>query len=586
VRTDATGRASCADWTLGASSGLNVMSASVSGLSPVNFVAKAARASADVSVTLTGTSDGEIVGDVLTFAATVASTYPIASVTAFLGGEAIDVEQGAGWRRTISLTDLPWINLPRGPIGLVVVATDVRGNTTEAVVVPTLDRKPRINIASPLDLTVARPSLSLSATCADDDPAGCASLNVKINQGPPITQGKSVLSSTIDLSAHEGQSIPIEFTVADSAGQETVVVRTVFVESSARLTIRAEVTGPILDARGSRVLFIDTSKPGNPSLAEVDGAAQPALQYSVEWPRNTVEPQNVNTADAIGHLTEVGAVFSLPLPRLPVEGQIPSYLYQSRPGLGAVNIAVNGARQHLSVAGDWVIYGATPSIAHTYPTTWWLRNLRTDFTSALTVDGGGFQVAANADIVYLGDADFSSPSVTNKVFRLRAGQTQELSSNAYFHRDPVTDGVNVAYSRVSLRSSEWAIAVHDGSSETFLTPVMRFSRFTPGPPSLARTGYAVAGGFVAYSNQDLASVYQVWRRRPDGALEQLSQFGTDSIIDAISPDGTVIFSHGLVRYRAAPGAALVQIGSSLGRVVYRDGKFLVLLGRTVLEVGP
>jgi hypothetical protein len=37
---------------------------------------------------------------------------------------------------------------------------------------------------------------------------------------------------------------------------------------------------------------------------------------------------------------------------------------------------------------------------------------------------------------------------------------------------------------------------------------------------------------------------------------------------------------------ATPGGTLQPIGSPLGRVIYRDGKFLVVLGPNVLEVAP
>lgn len=78
---------------------------------------------------------------------------------------------------------------------------------------------------------------------------------------------------------------------------------------------------------------------------------------------------------------------------------------------------------------------------------------------------------------------------------------------------------------------------------------------------------------------------QIWRHSPAGE-QQLTLFGSSSTIDGIGPEGTVLLTHAQKRYRAVPGAALQEIGSSIGRVIFRDGKFLVLLDRTVLEVGP
>jgi hypothetical protein len=118
----------------------------------------------------------------------------------------------------------------------------------------------------------------------------------------------------------------------------------------------------------------------------------------------------------------------------------------------------------------------------------------------------------------------------------------------------------------------------DGQTETVLAD---------SPPASTQPGsdYTAAGGYVAYRALDANQVLQVWRHGPGGE-QQLTQFGADSTLDALGPDGTVFLSNRLRRYRAVPGQSLQEVSSGLGRVIYRDGDYLVLMGSAVLVVNP
>jgi hypothetical protein len=71
-------------------------------------------------------------------------------------------------------------------------ASDVFGNITEATRSFVFDQKPVLSVTDPLDGTVARPQLHISASCTDDDPAGCASITVKADEAIVATGQSSI----------------------------------------------------------------------------------------------------------------------------------------------------------------------------------------------------------------------------------------------------------------------------------------------------------------------------------------------------------------------------------------------------------
>ena len=100
--------------------------------------------------------------------------------------------------------------------------------------------------------------------------------------------------------------------------------------------------------------------------------------------------------------------------------------------------------------------------------------------------------------------------------------------------------------------------------------------------------YQANGGWLAFTRPDLAGTLQVWLRSPAGVETQASSFGSESMIEQLSPDGEVAFRSAATgvdrRYRAAPGAAAVDIGSALGRLLYIGGQLHLILGGTLFRV--
>lgn len=577
AQTDAGGRASCGKWTLGPSKGLNSVRASVSTLAPVTFSASAANVSPEVAVTVIKPSAGQTIPEDLSVAATVASTYQLATVMASVRGASVQLAYGPygrwyseyAWGGELSL-----VGQPRGPIDLVVTATDVFGHTTDAVVGLILDRPPVVTVSAPLDGSIARPQLDLAAACTDDDPAGCRSLEARVQQfgyseGVVIASGTDTLSQQVDLSAYEGQSVSVIVTGEDSIGQRAMVSRRVFVESSSRLRMRTEVSGAVWDVAGSRTLFLDLSG-STPALKMLDDAV--GTTQTVE-----TGPDLVGTWGDYGYVTPTGALYAHG--SVTEQGSPYCWLFEWRQGVTTRLTGLNSC-DSLRVSGRWAVYSEAYDLGYHLAR----RDLETGSSELVTTNAGNCEndVASNGDVAFwTGD----SVAVGYNIHRWRSGTDVALTSDpssTLWNTYPVTDGNNVVYRKHTPCCGEqtYRIAMHDGATETVLTAA------TATEPSPGRA-YAAAGGYVAYAAEDTGKVAQIWRHGPNGE-EQLTSFGTSSMIDAIGPDGTVVFVRTSTgrRYRAVPGAALQEIGSALGRVVFRDGVFLVILGRNVLEVVP
>jgi hypothetical protein len=456
------------------------------------------------------------------------------------------------WSATLSLA-----GQPRGNLGLVITATDVFGHATDAVLALNLDRAPMVSVGSPADGTLARPVIDIAATCSDDDAVGCVSLVASVN-GTALASATNALAQTLNLTAYEGQNISLVLTGTDSIGQRSAVTRSVFVESSALLSVRAVVGGPVWDLSGTRILHVDLSGTA-PALKILD--SQTGFTQTLE-----TGPDLVGTWGDYGYLTPSGALY--------VHGQVINtvypyaWLYEWRAGVLTQLTGLDSA-QSLRLAGNWATYNVGSQL--------WRRDVTTGASTLITGSAGNWMndVAANGDVVYWGE--------DHNIYRWRNGTTQAWSADAsggLLNIFPITDGTNVVYRKQTscCGTQSYRIVVDDGAQLTYLSPS---TTAEPNPGS----AYAVAGGHVAYVAEDATRNLQVWRHGPGGE-QQLTFFGSSSRIEAILPDGTVLLAQQQKRYRARPGQALQVLGSALGRVIVRDGQPWVIIDRTVLAVGP
>jgi hypothetical protein len=561
--TTADGFASCGAWSLGAAIGSQTLTASIEDAPPVTFTATALRTSGDLGLTVVAPTADALVGDSFTAVAQVSSTYEIASVTVSVGGLPValayqkfyvtrECRLGCwGW-----VADLSSVGLPSGPRDVVVTATDVLGHVTDAVVSVRLDRPPTIRIVSPAAGTVARGTVTVSATCDDPD-GGCAHLWVYgarqtgswvpgAWQTDPLLSGTNAVSGQVDVSSQDGNVIDLSFSAADTAGQvRTVVLHDIYVEASDRLSVVTSVPGTIWDFSANRVLFVD------------QGHSPPLLRIG-----DTISGTTEDVTSAVdlgaasyGYLTPSGAIYAEFDPTIASS----CVLREWRDG-ASMTLGPLSACSSLRTAGSFAVY-ATPG-----------GLIRRDLAAGASITISDMampldnDVARSGNVVYVGTDD-------HNVYAWAEGVATALTSDGptTFDRHVRTDGVNTLYVK------DTALVLHDGIGETTLA--------SDGQEFL-RSDHAVADGWIAYARRaDAAAPYHVWRRH-GSASEQLTFFSSSDSVDAIGSDGTIVLTNGGRRYLAAPGAPLLDVASQLGELVYRDGTFFVLLGGSVLAIAP
>ncbi|MFO1274170.1 MAG: hypothetical protein U1F50_21280 [Rubrivivax sp.] len=561
VRTDSAGRASCGSWTLGPASGMNALSADVAGLASVEFLASAANNSADVQVSTRSPSRGQIVGETVTLDATVTSTYQIASVVASAGGVSAPMHFVSGaWTGSLSLA-----GRARGSVGVVVTATDVHAHVTDDVVLVQLDRTPQVVVTTPTDAALARPMIKLKASCSDDDESGCASIVATVGD-TVVARGRGSIDVEVDLSAFEGRQITLVVQGTDTAGQSTPVSRRLSVESSPALLSVAEVAGTVWDATTGRVLFLDTSG-ATPMLKLLDIGAN--VTRTLETSSGLLGSSSFNSSPN-GFLTPSGVVY-MRLDPSASGGSPQGSLLQWRTDVAATPVLF-ALGEHLRANGDWIAYDSPGGLCR--------RDLRgevSDCVGDYFIDyGRNHQVGPNGDVVWDDRTDDLVPIYDT--FRWRGDTVLQLSNahtGSMQNQGAISDGIHVVYQRAPRLGSpnSYEIIAHDGVAETILTPKQVFG------------SYAAAGGYLAYTVDDGAGVLQVWRRAPAGD-SQLTFFGSSSAVVAMAPDGSVLLEHGGRRLLAVPGSPLKDVGSTLGLVVVRDGRFLVLYDHAVLAMAP
>lgn len=550
--TDSMGVASVTSWTVGATRGINTLQASAAPGS-VTFTATSALKSPDITVFITRPFASVIAGDSLKVVASVNSVKQLSTVQASVGSLVVPMTYAVGaWSATIPLGAVP-----RGDQQLVVTVTDIDGAATDATSAFIHDKVPQITIATPITGDVVKSTVSVSAACADDDPAGCTSLTVAIGNQPPVMTGTSSVSGSVSLAAF-APAAEVTFTATDSRGQTSSVKRVVQIEPSTHLvSFSSAVNGKVWDYRDGNMLV-------TPDLSADVYPNTPGLPFEVVHTSTGIReqiPLAPNVAVAQGYVSPRGAILS---------GGLFS-LFDYRDGQVTTLANVNAADFQVEGGYATFVVGATGKL--------YLRDLNT---------GVDLLVASGSDIgnsvTTAGDVAFWNSSYDIDFYT--AGTVTPLTSddNAvvrnYF---PVTDGQNVVFAKsgwcCSSRLPNQIVLASGGTTLVLATDLASL-------PASGRD-YAVRNGWTAFTRPDGIGSLQVWTRAPDGTQRQVSAFGTSSYIAAVGDDGSVIFfaSSGKA-YMATASAAPVEISSGSVKYLWRDGGFVGLLGRMVFKVVP
>ncbi len=204
----------------------------------------------------------------MSVSATVTSTNAIQTVQAAVvaaGGQVVvqgqDLTYGQGvWSGVVSLS-----TAQPGSLTLIVTATDVTQATGSGQLSFVYDLPPTLTVTSPARWSVARPRVTVAASCADEDAVGCTSLSVSY-AGHVVASGVSSIAEEVDLSAYDrsaGQLVftavggnAVEVTAGLFAQQSTSVSVDLEVDSTSSLTEVEAVAGQILDADSGRLLVL------------------------------------------------------------------------------------------------------------------------------------------------------------------------------------------------------------------------------------------------------------------------------------------------------------------------------------------
>lgn len=486
------------------------------------------------------------------------------SVRALIMGGVSRVEASIGTHVTTLSAGTGVLSLvgdPEGPKTLTVTAYDASNvaTTSKSVsivlmrpVSPPVDAPPQVIVDAPPLGAVVRPgaTIKMEAHCLDDK--GACTLDV-----PAAT--------TIDAT-QEGTVVTLTASATDSAGQIGTTSVQVYVESSPRLTeVLRAAAGQVIDFDGTRAAVSYASR------TEVWSA--------------TSGPSIVPSGYSFVSFANDGAV----LLSSRVDGIAKNNTALS---LWDGSTAVEFARcADFKVAGKWLAMKhqlppptspgqpgpvSPPDAVYAYQLI--LRDLTAGadvFMSTMTVGFGirEFLVASNGDLFWMLEDLGGTLSLR------RNGVLTSLSSGAR----PVS-GLQLDEVHATAQYQD------GGQSITYLySPMGREALCTISvfmgscPPPTLNGGWLVYTYLVSQSPSPPARRF--FRRSPSEGVEELTGLDVDWKPEAVSPTGEIMIPVQNRRMLLAHlGAAPMDVSSTLGRAIYRDGWYVVL-GRSVFSVG-
>lgn len=440
----------------------------------------------------------------------------------------------------------------------VLAACNGSGGTEEskAPESPPLDEPPILTVTGPLDQTVATTEVLVTASCSDD--RGCT-LSVVVDDSfgetLQVADLGNELSREFDLSDFDGQTVTLRVIAVDSAAHARSESRRIHVEGSPELTNERTFPQRVIDFDGQRALLQVSN---DLTIVEASG-----IEENVEVSKFFV------IQDA--YLTPSGAAYA---------GLVEDGAFGRAFDWNHSLLVEIGASGSIDVAGDYAVWfdeHASVLVRRQFST---MTNLH---LRNAPLSGSG-SVANNGVVAFL---ERSGLEARNQVVTFDGGVYKTLTADADKHNlSPRTDGQGVVYSKTPDNDS-YEIAFHDGTAETILAgPRSKF----PQPGS----DYAIAGGWVAFTELGETGHTNVWTRDPSGTVVQRTAFDVDSLIEALAPDGEVMVvtteNHtlgkdaGIARYLSRPTGELTRVSSELGWSTRIGDTWYVIIARSVFEV--
>jgi hypothetical protein len=318
---------------------------------------------------------------------------------------------------------------------------------------------------------------------------------------------------------------------------------TVTVLPTGTRTLVVTVPGEVLDVSLDRVLWVDAQAPG-PRLVKIRTPGTGA----------DVVVKADSGASTTGYLYSAGAI---------VGGDDGWYEYRNGTltSLGPV-LTEGGGRGAVSVEGEWAAWSTGTQVVR--------RNLSTGTNSLVANTGAGtVEVGADGDVVYV---------TSGGIFLYNGSTTTPVTTQALGFFQIQTDGVNVVYVTLSVSGNSASLYLDNGNSDILLA--------SHSTKSGGIVPYRLNNGWIAYST----GLSPTMRRSPSGTTQQVSPETSATILEALGPDGTVIYRYATPAgryYLVTPAGARYDLGPyvSGARVLSRGNVFFLVAGGSVYLLG-
>ena len=505
-----------------------------------------AQPSPSITVTILRPRDtNPIFGETLVVEATVTSTNQLSSVVATIGGRSTPLAFDFRWSATIPTADLPY-----GAMPLVVTATDTTGATAQADIALFHDNPPTLEYLSPVAHALARPDVRIHARCSSSE----GPCHLSVVDLPAVT-GTGEIDTVVSLADHEGQRVDLTIVATDGLGQERRASRPVWVESSRRLSLVATLAGPILDLDAARALVIDETVPRRVLLVDrLAGTGQPIFTEGARTIRNAL-------------LTPAGALV------VSEASGVPTQLHEWFGG-ALTDLGELASPDSLRVAGHFAIFSTIDG-----PCCASQPLILRDLTARTNVTVSPAALNTLNDVTAAGQVVYAEPAGGGNydLYRYEAGTITPLVAGTPLSEIyPRTDGTIAAYG-VPTGTNRFDIGLWTPSGVESLAVGLSGG---VGPGS----NYDVVGGWTAFTRPGAGGSQQVWTRAPDSTLRALTSVGGTACIDGLTAQGSVMYRVANRRFlvHSTSNAPAVEIGSALGRVIWINDAWYVIVGPHIL----
>lgn len=526
------------------------------------------------------TSPPQLEGSNLSIQVIIFSTYTLSTVIANVNGRqtSLTYSQFIGrYTGTLSL-----VGLPSDTLNLQVIATDIQSNQQTANVKFIYQAPPLLIIDSPLDFSVATPLLHIKARCIDSN---ACSLNVSNSiTNTPFSNGLNLnfgnsMDTSLDLSIYDGTNQIIVFTATDSKGQSTQVTEQIFVDKSPYLKQVFAGNDQIFDFNYNEALVSNYWWQGNSNTPDLNPYAFRTRIVNVLTGDSIHVPYSGPIIPGIGGcvLTPYGTLLSV------IDTVTNSYSFVDW-NAGSLYTFPYGVVVLDNLAGNYATWSNDSLL--------YLRNLQTATNTLVSSIGSSEnQVASNGSVAYMAN--------DHNIYRFANNISTLISNNAgdKWNNGPVTNGSNIVYNKVNpccvdtcCVSPPWLLHLYNGQSDTLLSDMEVNFGLPPGSGPSISYSYQTNNNYVAYPKQDTAAFVQIWLRDSSGADIQETFSQNNNSIELLNSSGDLMFIRDSLganprRYFVRKSTRQTsRIGSSLGKVFYRDSTWYLTLGRMLYKI--